>query len=221
MWVVMILLILLSVFFSASEIAIVSFSKVKLKKKAGEGNKQAEKALKCASNYSRTISSILIGDTIVDLIIVYIITVLFIDLFGEEAAPEMETIFIALINLTFCEILPKVYAKEKADKFVMKTSKFLYYFIVLVYPLTAGFLWIKKIINKYLSKDKKEENMTKDDLKYIINEIENQGGIKKEESELAQMALDFDEITVEKILTPRVDIVAIEENETIENIKKY
>ncbi|MBP0979780.1 MAG: HlyC/CorC family transporter [Oscillospiraceae bacterium] len=217
----MILLIVLSAFFSSSEMAITSFNRMRLKNKAEDGNKKATRALELANNFDKTISSILIGNTIVNLATTSIVTVLFIDMFGSSVGPLIATIFISVVVLIFGEILPKSYAKEKADSYVMKASGVLSFFVMILNPITILFLWLRQLMNKFLNNENKtEDGMTEAELKCMIDEIEHQGGLEKDESELVQMALDFDEITVEEILTPRVDMIAIEINESIENIQK-
>ena len=215
-----IFLTILSAFFSSSETAITSFNRMRLKNKAEDGDKKAAKALEIASDFDKTLSSILIGNTVVNLATTSIVTVLFIDLFGQSG-PVLATIFISVVILIFGEILPKSYAKEKADKLILKISSVLSVFIKILYPITVIFLWLRKLINKFLNNDSdSEESITEDELKCMIDEIEHQGGLEKDESELVQMALDFDEITVEEILTPRVDIIAVEKNEDIQNIQQ-
>ncbi len=217
---IIIFLTILSAFFSSSETAITSFNRMRLKNKAEDGDKKAAKALEIASNFDKTLSSILIGNTVVNLATTSIVTVLFIDLFGQSG-PVLATIFISVIILIFGEILPKSYAKEQADKLILKISSVLSVFIKILYPITVIFLWLRKLINKFLNNNSdSEESITEDELKCMIDEIEHQGGLEKDESELVQMALDFDEITVEEILTPRVDIIAVEKNEDIQNIQK-
>ena len=217
---IIIFLTILSAFFSSSETAVTSFNRMRLKNKAEDGDKKAAKALEIASDFDKTLSSILIGNTVVNLATTSIVTVLFIDLFGQSG-PILATIFISVVILIFGEILPKSYAKEKADKLILKISSVLSVFIKILYPITVIFLWLRKLINKFLNNDSdSEESITEDELKCMIDEIEHQGGLEKDESELVQMALDFDEITVEEILTPRVDIIAVEKNEDIQNIQQ-
>ena len=217
---IIIFLTILSAFFSSSETAITSFNRMRLKNKAEDGDKKAAKALEIASDFDKTLSSILIGNTVVNLATTSIVTVLFIDLFGQSG-PILATIFISVVILIFGEILPKSYAKEKADKLILKISSVLSVFIKILYPITVIFLWLRKLINKFLNNDSdSEESITEDELKCMIDEIEHQGGLEKDESELVQMALDFDEITVEEILTPRVDIISVEKNEDIQNIQQ-
>ena len=217
---IIIFLTILSAFFSSSETAVTSFNRMRLKNKAEDGDKKAAKALEIASDFDKTLSSILIGNTVVNLATTSIVTVLFIDLFGQSG-PVLATIFISVVILIFGEILPKSYAKEKADKLILKISSVLSVFIKILYPITVIFLWLRKLINKFLNNDSdSEESITEDELKCMIDEIEHQGGLEKDESELVQMALDFDEITVEEILTPRVDIISVEKNEDIQNIQQ-
>lgn len=220
-WLIIVVLILLSAFFSGSETAITSFNKIRFKNKAENGDKKASRALEIAVDFDKTISSILIGNTVVNLATTSIVTILFIDLFGQSG-PLIGTVFITIVVLIFGEIFPKSYAKEKADSWLLKMSGLLSVFIIILYPLTIMFLGLRKLMSNLLggSNGKSEESMTEDELKCMIDEIEHQGGLEKDESELVQMALDFDEITVEEILTPRVDIVAIDINETVDNIQK-
>lgn len=219
-WILIAFLISLSAFFSASEMAITSFNKMRFKNKAEDGDKKAIKILALADNFDQTISSILIANTIINLATTSIVTVLFINLFGQSG-PILATVFITIVVLIFGEILPKSYAKQKADSWILKTVSILSFFVYLIFPFTSLFLWIRKALNSFLNDDSEaDDSLTEDELKCMIDEVELHGGIEKDESELVQMALDFDEISVEEILTPRVDIFAIEINETPENIQK-
>ena len=131
----------------------------------------------------------------------------------------VSTAVITVLVLIFGEILPKTMAKQNAEKFAMGISGILSFFCWLFTPISALFMQLQKLTNK-LFRSSDSPSVTEDELKYIIEEIEDEGVLEEQESDLVRSALEFDDITVEQILVPRVKIVAIEENEDIEEIMR-
>lgn len=216
--IIIVVLICLSAFFSASETAYSSVNRIRLKNYAGNGNKRAEKALKITDNFDKTLSTILIGNNIVNIASASLGTVLFTELFGASGV-GLSTFVMTVVVLIFGEILPKSVAKEKAETIALAVATPLSVLIAILTPLSFLFMGIKKGFMKLFKNDKKNVSVTEEELKYIIEEIEDEGVLEKQESELVQSALDFDEITADEILTPRVDLVSIDITETIEAIK--
>ena len=216
----MVALVGISWFFASTETALTSCNRIRLKNKAEDGDIKAIKALELANNFDKSLSVLLIGSTIVNLTASSLITVLCINAFGKSG-PFIGTVIITIGILALGEILPKSYAKDRPDKIMLGTSGILSFVIKVIYPLSKPFLLLRHLMNKLLgNKDLTEDSMTEAELKYIIDEIEHFGGLEKDESELVQMALDFDEIAVEEIIIPRVDIIAIELKESAQNIQK-
>ena len=215
---VLVVLVLLSAFFSASETAISTVNRIRMRNYADEGNKKAQKVIHMADNYDRTLSTILVGNNIVNIAFASLSTMLFTNLFGVSGV-GIATLVSTIVVLIFGEILPKSMAKEFSDTFTLTVAYPLYWIMLVLTPVVYIFIGIKKGIMRIFKPQKKQVSVTEQELKYIIEEIEDEGVLEKQESELVRSALDFDEITAEEILTPRVDVVSAEADASTETIK--
>ncbi len=208
--VLLILLIALSAFFSASETAYSSVSRVRLKNRLAEGDRRAKRALRVADNFDRALSAILIGNNIVNIASATIGTIICTKLLGDTPlAATVSTLVMTVLVLIFGEVLPKSFAKENAERFALVTATPLSVLIVILKPFIAGLIGLKKLASMLIQSEDTTPSVTEEELKYIIEEIEDEGVLEEEESELVQSALEFDDITVSEILTPRVDIDAV------------
>lgn len=214
-----IILIALSAFCSCSETVFSCASAVRLKLWADEGNKKAKRALKIVNNYDKALTAILIMNNIVNLSCSALATLLFLSIFPTYGA-AVSTGVITFLVLTFGEIIPKCLGKEKCDKLALSISGILNAMIVILTPLVYLFIGIKKIALKIFSVKGDDPTVTEDELKYIVEEIEEQGILEKQESEMVRSVLDFDETTVVEVLTPRVDVIAININDSHNKIMK-
>lgn len=215
---VLVALIAFSAFFSASETAISTINRVRMRNNADEGNKRAALVLKMADDYDKTLSTILVGNNIVNTASATLSTMLFTNWFGASGV-GIATLVATIVILIFGEILPKSLAKEWADSFSLVIIYPLRAIMLILTPVVYIFIGLKKVVLKLINPKKKEVSYTEQELKYIIEESEGEGVLEKQESELVRSALDFDEITAEEILTPRVDVVAVSVDEEIEVIK--
>ncbi len=215
---VLAVLVLFSAFFSASETAISTINRIRMCNRADEGDKRAQKVLQMADNYDKTLSTILVGNNIVNIAFASLSTMLFTNWFGISGV-GIATFVSTVIVLIFGEILPKSLAKEFADSFAPFVAYPLWVIMLILTPVVYIFIGIKKGVMRIFKPQKKQVSVTEQELKYIIEEIEGEGVLEKQESELVQSALDFDEITADEILTPRVDVVSVEVKESIETIK--
>lgn len=220
MGIVIALLICLSAFFSAIETALSSANTIRLKNKAENGDKRAARAMKLIDRYDKAITTILIGNNIVNIGCSSLATVLCINLFSPGTGPLISTVATTLAVLTFGEVLPKCFAKENADKIVIACAGVLNIAVKLFTPFSFVFLKIKSFAMKLFNTSGSDTpSVTEDELKYIVESIEEEGVIEEQESELVQSALDFDEKTAQEILTHRVDVTAIDINDDIDTIK--
>lgn len=219
MVVIIILLVAASAFFSASETALSSASIVRLKNLANNGNKRAKITLKIAENFDRALSTILIGNNIVNISASSIATILCCDLFGSSGA-LISTVSLTVIILIFGEIMPKSLAKENSENFAMFAAPALRFLLFITYPIVIFFLQMKKFVVKLVTSGNDSPSVTEDELKYIIESIEEEGVLEEQESELVQSALEFDEKTVQAVLTPRVDMVAVDIKDNPQDILK-
>lgn len=212
-----VVLVMLSAFFSSMETAISSCSRARLQNMDENGIKGAKTVLKFLKEYDKTITTLLIGNNIVNLSCSSIATVLCTNIWGNYGA-AISTGALTLIILTFGEIIPKCYAKENSEKLSAKFSSPLYGLMILLTPLSALFIKINTLAMKMTNDGEETPSVTEDELKYIIESIEEEGVLEEFESQMVQSALEFDERTVIEILTPRVDVVSIDIDDPISEI---
>ncbi len=206
MIVAIVCLVGMSAFFSATETAFSSMNRIRLKSRADDGDKRAALALKLSEDYDRLLSTILIGNNIVNITATTIGTVLFtklIPLYG----PTVSTVVLTVVVLIFGEISPKSLAKESAERFAMASAPVIRLFLIILRPLNALFSLWKKLLNKVFSHTE-DEGITEEELITMVSEAENEGGLDAHESQLIRAAIEFNDLEVEEILTPRVDIEA-------------
>ncbi len=216
-----IVLIFLSAFFSASETAYTSANKIRLKSKAENGSKAAERALKIIHRYDKTLTTILIGNNIVNILTSSLATVMFIDLLKDnDKGSLVSTVVVTVVVLIFGEILPKTIAKSHAETFSCAISGIMTFLMTIFTPLSAFFILLQRGANKLFSSKNKEVSMTEQELISIIDEIEDEGVLEEQEGSLVRSALVFDETIVSQIITPRVNIVAVEVNAGEEKVKE-
>jgi len=212
----------MSAYFSATETAFTSLNRIKLKNIASDGNNKAKRVLELSENYDKLLTTILIGNNIVNIMMTAVSTVLFIELYGQYGA-SISTAVITVIVLIFGEISPKSLAKESPEKFAMLVGRSIKICMVILTPLNYIFAKWKGILAKVF-KVGSENTITEDEIKTIVEEAEVVGGIEAEQSELIQNAIEFNELTAEEVMTPHVDIEAIDitmgEYEVAEIFKK-
>lgn len=209
-YILLVILIALSAFFSASETTYTTVNKIRLQNYVDAGSKKAKTALFIAENYDRTLTTILIGNNIVNIGASSIATLLFVKLFGPSGA-AISTAVMTILILIFGEVLPKSFAKESSEKFALAFSRPLRILMTVFWPVVFLFIQLKKVA-KHISPIKEEETptVTEQELKFIVESIEDEGVLEKQESELVQHALEFDEKTVQEVLTPRVDMTTLD-----------
>lgn len=216
-----IVLIALSAFFSASETAYTSANKIRLKSKADGGSKAAERALKIIYGYDKTLTTILIGNNIVNILTSSLATVMFIAILKDnDLGSVVSTVVVTIVVLIFGEIIPKTVAKANAETFACAISGIMSFLSTVFTPLSAFFLLLQKGANKLFCSKEKEVSMTEQELISIIDEIKDEGVLEEQESSLVRSALVFDETVVSQVITPRVNIVAVEVNAGEEKVKE-
>lgn len=214
-----IILVALSAFFSATETSFTSANKIRLKSKADGGSKSAVRALKIINRFDKTLTTILIGNNIVNILTSSLATVMCIDLFKENGS-LISTVATTFIVLIFGEILPKTIAKAHAESFVCAVSLPISILMTVFTPLSAFFLLLQKGATKLFSGKNKEVSMTEQELMHIIDEIEDEGVLEEQESDLVRSALVFDETIVSEVITPRVNITAVEINSGTDKVRE-
>lgn len=206
-----------SAYFSASEIAFASANKMRLKKSAESGSKKAELAYYIYEHYETALTTILIGNNLVNIASSSLATVIAIQLLGEGGVGVSTAIMTVLI-LTFGEILPKILAKDHAEDFSLTTAPFLRFLMFLTFPLVFILGKLLKAINLIFGIPEQNPTVTEDDLYSIIETVEDEGVIDEERSDLLQSALEFSEISAQEIITPRVDMVSIDVEDDMDSI---
>lgn len=214
-----VILIVCSAFFSATETALNSANKIRLKNMADNGSHAAQRTLNVLAKYDKALTTILIGNNIVNIACSSIATILAINLVGEKYGSLVSTIATTVIVLIFGEVMPKSIAKDFAEPMAMFASGIISFLMVIFTPFSAFFILLKKGLSKIFHR-KESVSMTEEELKVMIDEIEDEGVLETQESNLVRSALEFDEITVDEIITPRVRITAVEAGENIDDVRK-
>ncbi|MGN0533794.1 MAG: hemolysin family protein [Eubacterium sp.] len=221
--IVMIILVLFSSFFSGAETAFSSLNKVKLKamRKEGKSNKAIERALELAENYDVVLSTVLIGNNIVNIACTSIATLFFTGILGDNSdlGATVSTVVMTVVVLIFGEVTPKTVAKEKAEKVVIIISPIVKFFIVIFTPLNWFFRGWKLLMNK-IFKTGKADTVTEEELKTYVDEAHTGGEIDENESELIHSSIEFDDIDVGDILVPRVDVEAVDKYAPLSEIER-
>ena len=213
-------LVTMSAFFSATETAYTSLNRVRMKSRADGGDKRAAKTLALAEDYDKLLSTILIGNNIVNNVATTIGAVLFINLLGSVEGPTVSAAVLTVVILIFGEVSPKSLAKESPEAVAMATAPLLRFFLTILTPLNFLFTLWKKLLNKVIHKSE-DPGITEEELVTMVDQAESEGGLEKEESELIRSAIEFSDQEAEEILTPRVDIVAVEDNADMDESLVY
>ena len=208
-----IFLTLCSTFFSATETAFSSANKIKLKNLAADDNKRAAHALAMCEDFDRLITMVLVGNTIANITMTSVATVYGIMTWGAKMGPTLATIMVTVLVLVLGEISPKIIAREYAEEIALFLTPFVRALIFILTPLTFIFNGLKIFLKKVFGKNDEPE-FSEDELLTIVEEAEAGGAIGEEQSELISNAIEFNDI-----LTPRVDIVAVERGTPVAEIK--
>ena len=211
-------LVAMSAFFSASETAYTSLNRVRVKNLASAGNRRAQKVLVLADNYDKLLSGILVGNNIVNILSASLATVLFVQLIGGRGV-SLSTAVMTVVVLMFGEIAPKSIAKEHPEELAFAFYPVLNVIIKLLTPIIyLTTLWQKLIYRIF--KPAEDRGITEEELITIVEEAENEGEIDEHESELIRSAIEFNDLTAEDILTPRVEIEAADVEDGIDEIAR-
>lgn len=217
--IIIVSMIAFSAFFSASETAISSVNRIRLKNMADNGNRGAARAIRILGKYDKALTTILIGNNIVNIACSSIATIVCISLVGEQYGSLVSTIATTVVVLIFGEVMPKSIAKDHAEGVSIGVSAIISFLMFIFTPFSAFFILLKKGVAK-LFRSKESVSVTEEELMAIIDEIEDEGVLEQQESNLVRSALQFDETTVDEIITPRVRIVAAEVSESAKDVCK-
>lgn len=213
-------MIILSAFFSASETAFSSVNLIRLRQYAEDGRSGAKKALNVAERFDEVLLAILIGNNIVNLASASLATIVATEVLhlGASGAP-IATAVMTILIIIFGEILPKSYAKENSESLALAIGTIYYYMIIIMKPLIKIFMVLKEFVAKLYRKKDDEPSVTEDELNVIIDTMEEEGVLQQDEVEMLQSVLDLSETFVKDIMTPRVDVIAVDVHDSTEHIK--
>ena len=215
--VALVILVAFSAFFSASETAFSSLNQIRLKSRAEDGDPSAARVLAMSEQYDKLLSSILIGNNIVNIAAASIGTVLFTRLLDPQRGATVSTIVLTIVVLIFGEVTPKSLAKEMPERVATAVSPFLSLLMLLLSPLTWLFTQWKKLLGHFIHSGE-ADTITEGELMTMVSEAESDGELTDRESQLIRSAIEFDDVEVEEILTPRVDVVAVEDTTSLEEL---
>ncbi|MBE7068700.1 MAG: HlyC/CorC family transporter [Clostridiales bacterium] len=218
--IVIVVLVLLSGFFSGTETAYSCANKIKLKSMVMLGKKRAKAVYKFADEgYDKLVTTILVGNNIVNLTASALSTILFVDLLqGASYSATVSTAVLTIVVLLFGEITPKYLASVYPEKCCFLFYPLMQFFYWILFPIGKIFDFYKLGLTK-IFKLKKDETVTDEELMSLVDEAEESGTLKEDESELVRSALEFDDLKVEDILVPRVDVFAVEESATMDEVR--
>lgn len=231
MWpyLIILLMLMLSAFFSGSEISFNASNKMRLKKNAEAGSKTAAMAYKISEKFTTALSAILIGNNLANIAASSVTTIIIIQLLtalnvGESAnslASAIATVIMTVIILICGEIVPKILAKQHADRVVCWVAYPVRILTIILYPAVFIVMLIVNLLRKLWGKDRAEDEptVTEEDLSSIIETVEEEGVIDEDKSELLQSTLEFPDTTVEEIMTPRIDMLSIDVEDAPEAIE--
>ena len=211
-------LVLFSAYFSATETAFASLNRTRLRTLAEDGNKKARLALSLSENYDKLLSTILIGNNIVNISAASLGTLLFVQLLGDMGA-TVSTIVLTVVVLIFGEITPKSAAKDSPERFAMLSAPILRVLLTVLTPVNFLFTQWKKLVNRVV-KPSDDSRMSQEELMMLVDEVQQEGTIDKDEGELLRNAIAFDETEAGDILTHRLDIEAVPMDASREEIAK-
>ncbi len=227
-WLILLLIFLLacSAYFSATESSISAMNRIRMKAKADDGDKRAKNAMFVSNNFERAISTLLIGNNIVNIAIASIVTILMTRLIPSDPdkATLWSTVFATTVVFFFGEVIPKNFALDKSETTARFSSGFLRFLMKLLLPLSCVFTWLSNGVNKLVShfiKKEEEPTITEEELYDIIETIEEEGVMDEEQGDLFKSALDFSETRAKDVMTMREDVCALDvslSNEQILNI---
>lgn len=217
--VIIVICLVMSAYFSATETAFSTLNQIRVKNMAEKGNKRAALVLKIVNDFDTMLSTILIGNNLVNILLSSVATVVFLRLLGEQTGTSVSTAFCTVIVLIFGEISPKSIAKESPESFALFSAPILRVFMVILKPFNLLFsLWKRLLSRIFVSQE--DHGITDEELLTIVEEAEQEGGIDEEEGTLIRSAIEFMDLETVDIYTPRVDIIGVPDDVSNEELEK-
>lgn len=214
-----VVLLIFSALFSATETAFSCASKIRLKTMASDGDHRASAVLKILDDYDRFLTTVLIGNNIVNITAATVSTLLFSQIVGGQKGPTVSTIVLTVATLMFGEIAPKSVAKQCPERFSCAVVSLVKFFLVVLRPLSwllSGWTWL---VN-HVVRIQEDESDISDELITMVDEAEREGDLEEHASDLISNAISFNDLDVKDVLTPRVDVVAVDMTTPIDQIER-
>lgn len=209
--------VVMSGYFSATETAFSSLNRIRVKNMAEKGDSRAELVLRMSENYDSLLSTILIGNNIVNIACASMATLLFAKWLGNDVGPSVSTAVTTVVVLIFGEVSPKSIAKESPEAFAKFSAPFLHVLMILLTPFNFLFRQWKKLLSRiFHSSD--SQTLTEEELLTIVDEAEQEGGIDTQEGSLIRNAIEFTETQAIDVLTPRIDLTAVSVDDSKDDI---
>ena len=209
--------VVLSAYFSATETAFSSINRIRIKNMAEKGDKRARLVLHMSENYDSLLSTILIGNNIVNIACASLATLLFVDWLGNDVGPSVSTAVTTIVVLIFGEVSPKSIAKESPEAFAKFSAPFLNVLMFVLTPFNFLFRLWKKLLS-LIFHSSSSQTVTEEELLTIVDEAEQEGGIDTQEGSLIRNAIEFTETEAIDVLTPRIDLTAVSVDDSKEDI---
>ena len=213
--IIIVFCIVMSGYFSATETAFSTLSRARIKNMAEKGNARAALVLRLSERYDSMLSTILVGNNIVNIATASLTTLIFARLLGEEAGASVSTAVTTIVVLIFGEVSPKSIAKESPEKFAMFSAPILNVLMKVLTPVNFLFAQWKKLLSRIIKSDE-EKSITEDELLTIVDEAQLEGGINEQEGSLIRNAIEFKDMEAADIFTPSVDVTGIPKDATVE-----
>lgn len=217
--IIILICVMLSAYFSATETSFTSLNRIRMKNMAEKGDKRAELVLKLLENFDKLLSTILVGNNIVNIGLSSLATVLFIKLLGGDSGATVSTIVTTIVVLIFGEVSPKSIAKESPETIAKFSAPFLHILMIMLTPVTFLFSQWKKLLSR-IFKSSENHGITDEELMTIVEEATQEGDIDDQEGDLIQNAIGFMEMEAAEIFTPRVNVIGIPLDATKSEIAK-
>lgn len=214
--VVLVLLVACSAYFSATETAFTSFNKIRMKNLAADGNRKAALVLALADQYDQILTTILIGNNIVNIAAASLATVLFTQLLGDKGV-SVSTVVMTVIVLIFGEVSPKSLAKESPEAFALRAAVPLKALKTLLTPVNFLFMGWRRLLSRVFH-SQQGGGITEDEINTMVDEAQSEGGIDEHEGNLIRSAIEFKDLEVADILTPRVEVIAVASDMPLEEV---
>ncbi|MDR3075404.1 MAG: hemolysin family protein [Candidatus Methanoplasma sp.] len=218
---IIVILVVLSAYFSCAETAYTSMNPIRIKNLVYEGHKNAEKALKNYDNYDKLLTTILVGNNVVNVAISTLGTMLCSELLGITWGVIAATILTATVILVFGEITPKTLAKRNSERYSLKLASSLHIVITILTPISWAFMKLTNLLSRNAKNDAAgTPSFTEDELYVMIDEVAEEGALERSEGELVKSAMQFDDIEVSEMYTPRSNITAADMKTSVEDFKR-